>query len=167
MSRPIVSSPLVLITLESIPFFETQLLHQVSFSMSQSCLTLCHPIPWTIVACQAPQSMGSPGKNTGVGSHSLLQEIFLTQGSNSGLLHCRQFLYHLSHQGSPFKVNNECQDAKYRGKFSVLILLDQSAIFDLIGSWRFRLNFFFWLFQKAHFKSPFLILLYRFNFIIL
>ena len=36
-----------------------------------------------------------PGKNTGVGSHSLLQEIFLTQGSNPGLLHCRQILYHL------------------------------------------------------------------------
>jgi len=34
--------------------------------------------------------------------HSLLQGIFLTQGSNSGLLHCRRILYHLSHQGSPF-----------------------------------------------------------------
>ena len=32
---------------------------------------------------------------------SLLQGIFLTQGSNSGLLHCRQILYHLNHQGSP------------------------------------------------------------------
>ena len=40
-----------------------------------------------------------PGKNTGVGCHFLLQGIFLTQGSNSGLLHCRQILYHLSHQG--------------------------------------------------------------------
>ena len=44
----------------------------------------------------------SPGKNTGVGSHSLLQGIFLTQGLNLSLLHCRQILYHLSHQGSPF-----------------------------------------------------------------
>ena len=43
----------------------------------------------------------SPGKNTGVGSHSLLQGIFLIQGSNLGLLPCRQILYHLSHQGSP------------------------------------------------------------------
>jgi len=39
-------------------------------------------------------------KNTGVGSHSLLQEIFPTQGSNPGFLHCRKILYHLSHQGS-------------------------------------------------------------------
>ena len=41
----------------------------------------------------------SPGKNTGVGCHSLLQRIFPTQGLNLGLLHCRQILYHLSHQG--------------------------------------------------------------------
>ena len=43
----------------------------------------------------------SPGKNTGVGSHSLLQGIFPTRGLNPGLLYCRQILYHLSHQGSP------------------------------------------------------------------
>ena len=35
-----------------------------------------------------------------MGCHSLLQGIVLTQGSNLGLLHCRQILYHLSHQGS-------------------------------------------------------------------
>ena len=44
----------------------------------------------------------SPGKNTGVGRHFLLQRIFPTQGSNLGLLHCKQILYCLSHQGSPF-----------------------------------------------------------------
>ena len=37
------------------------------------------------------------GKNTGVGCHSLLQGIFLTQGLNLGLLLCRQILYCLSH----------------------------------------------------------------------
>ena len=43
-----------------------------------------------------------PGKlkNTGVGSPSLFQGIFLTQESNRGLLHCRQILYQLSYQGS-------------------------------------------------------------------
>ena len=40
----------------------------------------------------------SPGKNTGVGCYFLLQGIFPTQGLNLGLLHCRQILYHLSHQ---------------------------------------------------------------------
>ena len=43
----------------------------------------------------------SPGQNTWVGSCSLLQRIFPTQGSNPGLLHCRHILYHLKHQGSP------------------------------------------------------------------
>ena len=43
----------------------------------------------------------SPGKNTGVGCHAFLQEIFLTQRSNLGLPHCRWILYHLNHQGSP------------------------------------------------------------------
>ena len=42
----------------------------------------------------------SPGKNTGVGYHALLQGIFPTQGLNPGLPLCRQILYHLSHQGS-------------------------------------------------------------------
>ena len=46
--------------------------------------------PWT-----------SPGQNTGVGNTSLLQGICPIQGSNLGLPHCRQILYHLSHQGSP------------------------------------------------------------------
>ena len=40
-----------------------------------------------------------PGKNTGVGCHSFLQRIFLIQGLNLGLLHCREILYRLSHQG--------------------------------------------------------------------
>ena len=43
----------------------------------------------------------SLGKNTEESSHSLLQGIFPTQGSNPGLLHCRRILYHLSHQGKP------------------------------------------------------------------
>ena len=42
-----------------------------------------------------------PGRNTGVRSHSLLQGFFPTQGSSPGLLHCRQILYHLSHQRRP------------------------------------------------------------------
>ena len=43
----------------------------------------------------------SPDQNTGVGSHSLLQGIFPTQGWNPGLPHCRRILYQLSHKGSP------------------------------------------------------------------
>ena len=54
--------------------------------------------PWTV----AYRPWDFPGKNTGVGCHFLLRGIFPTQGSNPGLLHCRQTLYRLSHQGSPW-----------------------------------------------------------------
>ena len=55
----------------------------------------------------------SPGQNTGVGIPSLLQGIFPTQGSNPGLLHCRQILYQLSYRGSPhesMKRHNSCSE---------------------------------------------------------
>ena len=61
--------------------------------VAQSCPTLCNPMeysPWN-----------SPDQNTGVGSLSLLQGIFLTQGSNPGIPHCRQILYQLNHKGHP------------------------------------------------------------------
>ena len=62
-------------------------------------------IPCT-VACQVPLSLGfSKDKNTGVGCHFLLQGIFPTQGLNLGFPHCRQILYHLSHQGSLSEVS--------------------------------------------------------------
>ena len=48
-----------------------------------------------------PTPWNSPGQNTGVGSLSLLQGIFPTQGSNPGLPHCRWILYQLSHKRSP------------------------------------------------------------------
>ena len=52
-------------------------------------------IPWTVVY-QALQPWDFPGKNTGVGCHFLLQEIFQTQGSNWGLLYCRYIRYSLN-----------------------------------------------------------------------
>ena len=55
--------------------------------------------PWTVTH-QAPLSMGFSRQ----GCLSLLQGIFPTQGLNQSLLHCRQILYHLSHQGSPYSI---------------------------------------------------------------
>ena len=49
----------------------------------------------------------SLSQNTGVGSLSLLQEIFPTQELNPGLLHCRRFLYQLSHKGNPCGLRGE------------------------------------------------------------
>ena len=51
--------------------------------------------PWTVVAQQAPLSM-----KFSMQEYSPFQEVLSTQGLNLGLLHCRQILYHLSHQGS-------------------------------------------------------------------
>ena len=58
----------------------------------------------TLQADSLPAEPPRKPKNTGVGSLSLLQWIFLTQGSNQGLLHCRWILYQLSYQGSPYNV---------------------------------------------------------------
>ena len=53
-----------------------------------------------------------PGQNTGVGSRSLLQGIFPTQGSNPGLWHCRRILYQLNHQGSPIFIQKNDEQRK-------------------------------------------------------
>ena len=55
----------------------------------------------TLQADSLPAEPSGKPKNTGVGSLSLLQRIFLTQESNQDLLHCRWVLYQLSYQGSP------------------------------------------------------------------
>ena len=63
----------------------------------QSWLTLCD-----LMDFQEPARLlcpwDSPGKNTGVGCHALLQGVLPTQGSNPGLPRCGQILYCLSHQ---------------------------------------------------------------------
>ena len=69
----------------------------VTLVLSLSCVAL-FVTTWTV----APRLLcpgDSPGKNTGVGSLSLLQGTFPTQGSNLGLPHCKQILYHLNYQG--------------------------------------------------------------------
>ena len=65
----------------------------------QSCRTLCDPMDCSPLGSSVHGD--SPGKNTRVSCNALLQGIFPTQGSNPGLQHCRQILYHLRHQGSP------------------------------------------------------------------
>ena len=61
----------------------------------QLCLTLCNPMDCSLSGSSV--HLNSPGQNTGVGCHALLQGIFPTQGSNPyllRLLHCRQILNH-------------------------------------------------------------------------
>ena len=84
--------------------------------VTQSCPTL-----WNPVDCNPPGFSvrgNSPGKNTGVGCHALLQGIFPTQGSNPGLLHCRQILYWLCHQGTLNELMNRWIRASLSMEFS-------------------------------------------------
>ena len=67
--------------------------------VTQSCLTLCNSVDCSPAGSSVHGD--SPGKNTWVGGHALLQGVFPTQGLNPGLPHCRQILDHLSHPGSP------------------------------------------------------------------
>ena len=64
---------------------------EVKVKVAQLCLTLCNPMDYT--GHEILQA-----RITGVGSLSLLQGIFPTQGLNPGLPHCRQILYQLSHK---------------------------------------------------------------------
>ena len=86
----------------------------VSCLVAQLCLTLCDLVHYSPPGSSVHWDF--PGKNTGMGCHALLQRIFPTQGSNPGLPHCRQILYPLSHQGSPYL-------ALFTGKY-ILIFTD-------------------------------------------
>ena len=71
---------------------------KVKVAVTQSCSTLR---PQGLEPARLLCPWDSPGKNTRVGCHTLLQWIVLTQGSDPGLLHCRQILDHLSYLGGP------------------------------------------------------------------
>ena len=73
------------------------LIHVLSL-FAQSCPTLCNPMVCSPSGTSAHGD--SPGRDTRVGCHALLQGIVPIQGSNPGLPLCRWILYHLSHEGS-------------------------------------------------------------------
>ena len=67
--------------------------------VAQLCPTLCNPMDCNLPGSSVHGILQARIFN-GVGRHFPLQEIFLTQRLNSGLLHCRRILYYLSHQGN-------------------------------------------------------------------
>ena len=90
--------------MESLQFTCNRSLIEVIVLVAWLCLTLGNPADQsTRLLCP----YDSPGKNTGVDCHSLLQRIFPSQRSNPGLLHCRQILYHLSYREGLQKPNSE------------------------------------------------------------
>ena len=76
----------------------------VKHDLSCLCLVTQSHLWLFATLCSSPWNCpwNSPGKNSGVGSHSLLEGIFLNHGLNPSLLHCRRILHCPSHWGSPF-----------------------------------------------------------------
>ena len=109
---------------------QARILEWVAFPFSRGS---SQPRDQTQVSCIADRFITSwairEPKNPGVDSFSLLQRLFLTQVWNWGLLHCRQILYQLSYQGSPYRVRRERQiisvykpsDVKYSDWWDVKI----------------------------------------------
>ena len=87
---------------------------KVEMLVAQLRLTHCDPMDTTPPGSSVHEI--SQAKNTGVGCHSLFEGIFLTQGSNLGLLHCRQILYYLSRQG--YHVSQIKYFAETQGKIA-------------------------------------------------
>ena len=83
----------------------------------------------TLQADSLPAEPHGKPKNTGVGSLSLLQGIFLTPESNQGLLHCRWILYQLSYQGSKLIINNHSNLLVYVSSYYLSIKINISIIF--------------------------------------
>ena len=108
---------------------------------AQLCLTLCHSMDGGLPGVLHPWD--SPGKNTGVGCHSLLQRIFPTQGSNPGLLNWGQPLHHLSHQGSRRATQVPTNTSSLNGKhvYSLRVLrqtLNSPLLNTMkVSSWQF------------------------------
>ena len=123
--------------------------------VAQSCPILCEPVDCSLPgssvhgisqtrileskSCSVvsdslrPHGLYSPwnslGQNTGVGSLSLLQGIFPTQGSNPGLPHCRRIVYQLTHKGSPRIL--EWVAVPFSKRFPVTIIM---AKFPQVGN---------------------------------
>ena len=106
------------------------------------------PLPSPLKILVLYSSWNSPGQNTGVGSLSLLQEIYPTQGSNAGFPHCGQILYQLSHQESPklyspwgCKEFNMTEPLSYNAitsypLYEVDTLLYTVSLYTLYTAWR-------------------------------
>ena len=128
--------------------------------VSQSCPTLCDTEDYSPLE-DCPWN--SPGKNTGVSSHFILQGIFSTWESNTGLLHCRWILYHQSHREIYCLVDlslNELSSVKWI--VSIQFILHQVNV-NRIVNWIFR-SCLFDLIHKAERPSPKLIpLMLKFN----
>ena len=98
--------------------------------VTQSCPTRWDPVDYSL----CPRD--SPGKNTGVGSHSLLHGIFQTLGSNPGLPHCRQILHCLSPRGKNTEQEGLKSAVQVVARAMVLFALRQRRNWNLLSGQR-------------------------------
>ena len=87
------------------------------------------------IARQAPLSTRFSRQEYWSGLHSHFQGIFPTQGSNLGFLHCRQILYHLSHQGSPTHIINKNETNKSKIHFACMCVKSLQLYPTLCDPW--------------------------------
>ena len=73
-----------------------------------------------------------------MGSHSLLHGIFPIQGSNPHLLHCREILYCLSHQGSPFMIKTLNKSGIERNHFNIIKAMYENPTTNIFNSRRLK-----------------------------
>ena len=106
--------------------------------VAKLCLTLATP---QIVAPRLLCAWDSPGKNTGVGCHFLLQGSFATQEWNPGLLHCRWVLYQLSYKGScisppllTYALNSFSYDLSQTSSLSIMCIRRSQSKWQLHSS---------------------------------
>ena len=92
----------------------------------------------------------SPGQNTGVGSLSLLQGIFATQGLNPGLPHHGQILYQLSHKGSPDYIGTLYNSGNFSINLKLLKILNFLSCKNRISKVYFNLK------KKSAWHYPFI-----------
>ena len=137
-----------------------QLIHfAVQKNLTQHCkATMCCAVLSHSVVSDSLQPMAcspsgssvygdSPGKNTAVGCHALLQRILPTQGLNPGLLHCRQILYYLSHQGSNYMpIKNLTKKKKTSTQTNLTIIASRYRWANF-----FFLIIIFWMMESSYY----------------
>ena len=121
--------------------------------VAQSCPTLCST--WTVVY-QAPLSMGFSRQEYWSGCRVLLQGILPTQGSNPGLPHCGQTLYHLSHQESQILCVWDFSQARILVWVAISLSLHppkKKDIYQMLNSKREELRKIYGIFHSFNFTA--------------
>ena len=109
-------------------FWTSPLFHIIyMWLVTQSCPTLCESVDYS--PSRYSVHGNSPGKNTGVGCHALLQGIVPTQGSNPGL-----HLYHLSHLGLFFPLKSKGSIVYFLPEFLINIVLLKIILLEALHS---------------------------------